>query len=288
MPINTAYSAKMKRQSSPRFNLAIIGVFLLFIFPHQIEKFFSVLYVVVLAALTGMIILHHGADLCKEIARRLWEWGLELVFWFLLSIPQRLVACVPAKWSQLIVDRWNGFLGKVHAITAVIANDFRQMVIETTVVLIWVFHAVAKWFGWETQTNDDREDAFSRGNAPRLPTFTGECLYSNSILYSLDSYRWRIVFIVSVKFGRSYDATKTALAELDDLAPFIDWEGIKLDMLPEPSSFVRHFAICAIPLEDWNKEGLTLTSKFCSGIFWEFVGPDYRLLFLVIWLGISG
>jgi hypothetical protein len=65
-----------------------------------------------------------------------------------------------------------------------------------------------------------------------------------------------------------YDATKTALAELDDVAPFIDWESNKLDILPELLSFVRYFAICAIPLEDWNKEGLTLTSKFRSGIFW--------------------
>jgi cytochrome bd-type quinol oxidase subunit 2 len=62
-------------------------VFLLFIFPRQIETLFSVFYVVVLAAITGMIFLHYGADLCKQIARRLWGWGLELVFGFLFSIP---------------------------------------------------------------------------------------------------------------------------------------------------------------------------------------------------------
>jgi hypothetical protein len=77
----------MNRQSYPRFKLAIIRVFLLFIFPRQIERFFSVFYVVVLAAITGMIFLHYGADQCKQIARRLWGWELELVFGFLLSIP---------------------------------------------------------------------------------------------------------------------------------------------------------------------------------------------------------
>lgn len=263
----------MDRKPSPLFKLAIIGVLLLFFFSREIERIFSVLYAIVLAAIAGMIILHHGANLCKQVTSILWKWGLEFVFEILRGIPHKLVSYVPVEWLRPIVDRWESFLGKVHSITAFVVNDVRQMVIETTVVIMWAFHAIAKWFGWEAQKNDDVQDALSHGNDQLV---TGEYSYSNSISYSLDPYRWRIIFIVSVKFGRSYDATKTALAELDDVAPFIDWEGNKFDVLPEPSSFVRHFAICAISLEDWNKEGLTLMKKFRSGTFWEIVGADPR------------
>lgn len=56
-------------------------------------------------------------------------------------------------------------------------------------------------------------------------------------------YRWRTIFIVSVKFGRSHDVTKTALADPNDEAPFINWERIKVDVLPELSSFVRYLGI---------------------------------------------
>lgn len=93
-------------------------------------------------------------------------------------------------------------------------------------------------------------------------------------LHYLDWNARRILFVVSTKYGRSYETIKSSLGDLDGAAPFIDWEGHKTEAFSSPFSFVRHFAICAISFHDWNNDSLTLMQKFRGGTFWELVGPD--------------
>lgn len=67
---------------------------------------------------------------------------------------------------------------------------------------------------------------------------------------------------------------------LDEVNPpnFIDWENNKIDELPEPNSFVRHFAVCLVPLEIWNDVTMRLSQKIHHGSFFELVGPILRPL----------
>ena len=93
-------------------------------------------------------------------------------------------------------------------------------------------------------------------------------------LHYLDWNARRILFVVSTKYGRSYETIKSSLGDLDRATPFIDQEGHKTEAFSSPFSFIRHFTIYAISFHDQNNDSLTLIQKFRGRTFQELVGPN--------------
>ncbi|KAF2179723.1 hypothetical protein K469DRAFT_693839 [Zopfia rhizophila CBS 207.26] len=102
--------------------------------------------------------------------------------------------------------------------------------------------------------------------------------------YEEDVYTKQIpkkaVLLVSLPYGRSYSAMKSALGLQPPDPPFIDWQSNQKSNIPSLISLrtsIRHFALCIVPLEAWDDPTKSLSQKFHNGKFWELVGPDVRL-----------
>lgn len=96
------------------------------------------------------------------------------------------------------------------------------------------------------------------------------------MLIVLDDWeRERLVFIVSLHSGYTYAAIKIALSGRDDPHMFVNWncDNNSVEDLPAPAYFVRHFAVCLIPLHDWNDHTMSLLQKFEHATYWELPCP---------------
>jgi hypothetical protein len=94
----------------------------------------------------------------------------------------------------------------------------------------------------------------------------------------VDEWRTRVLFIVSLPYGRSYRAIEARLGKREhNHHPSIDWDSTGPNPIPSSKDLttsVRHFAVCVIPLYIWNGRDKTLIQKFHEGAYWELSGPD--------------
>ncbi|KAL2013373.1 hypothetical protein VTN00DRAFT_898 [Thermoascus crustaceus] len=89
--------------------------------------------------------------------------------------------------------------------------------------------------------------------------------------------RKRILFIVSLPYGRSYEALKASFVEEGPSTPSIDWDGNQTDNIPDDLCEInvrRHFAVCLIPIDIWTDPTYSLVRKFQAGRYWELIGPE--------------
>jgi hypothetical protein len=114
-----------------------------------------------------------------------------------------------------------------------------------------------------------------------LPTIPSHLLVLTALT---EQWRKRILFIVCLRRSRSYEAIKTALGGLEDEPALINWDTNKIDYLPKPSIFVRHFAVCLIPLEFWNDPTKSILQKFQSATYWELAIISPRLWLDGVWV----
>jgi hypothetical protein len=93
----------------------------------------------------------------------------------------------------------------------------------------------------------------------------------------IDGQQLRVVFIVSLPYGESYQATRTRIRKSDPPHPSIDWDSTESDQIPSLTNLttsVRHFSLCVIDLTTWSDPDKSLMKKFLKGAYWDLSGPN--------------
>ncbi|CZR69584.1 uncharacterized protein PAC_19484 [Phialocephala subalpina] len=235
------------------------------IFYREIKTILNILSISIVALAIAIVALsrarsiQNATDNLLSIIHeaRLW---VEKSAALLRKIEEYLVA-VSEAWQQLHIytlalsDAIKTFvpeaLTQVHIVVMQITADLEDTILATTAFVVVAYQAFIQWLKSKAKRSDDPPNDAPPEQLPK-----------------------RILFIVSIHSGRSYDAIKTAVGERDDEPAFIDWESNKIDSLEKPSSFVRHFAVCLVPLDIWNDPTKTLLQKFQNGTYWELIGPE--------------
>jgi uncharacterized membrane protein len=82
----------------------------------------------------------------------------------------------------------------------------------------------------------------------------------------------RSLFVVSARYGRSYEAVRGRSGVAED-ARRINWDTREpINKFPLASQFTRHFAVCFVSRDVWRRPGLAWREAFQSATFWELVG----------------
>jgi hypothetical protein len=67
------------------------------------------------------------------------------------------------------------------------------------------------------------------------------------------------------------------VGEQNPSRPSINWDSNDKTLFPpiqKLPSFIRHFAVCLIPLDVWDDPTKSLIQRFQNGTYWELIGPD--------------
>ena len=142
----------------------IIGTLLFIYFWHRIKAIIGLLYVAVLAALAGMILLRYCGDICKRVATAVSKRAIRRLFQYMVEIIRRLSSYIPSGCWQAVVDfsvlAWCNF----WSLASFVANDISDMVIETVVLVVSIWDALVHWFRRNIKDKLNGNDGISRGN----------------------------------------------------------------------------------------------------------------------------
>jgi len=95
-----------------------------------------------------------------------------------------------------------------------------------------------------------------------------------------EEFQKKVLLLVSLPYGRSYEAMKKAMFEPTPETSLVDWDSNDKTHLPPLQSLatsIRHFAICLGPLGAWDDPTKSLIQKFQHGTYWELIGPNMIL-----------